>query len=199
MGRSNFALIILMLLFRNAVGQTECKLRKDQDSIKVFTCNTDTSKFKSIKAEFFVNTTLNKLELFLLDFPNYTTWQYNTVESRVIKKISDTEYIYYAKIEAPWPVMDRDMVVRFKIERNKNHLIVSANSESRILPENKAYVRVPTSRSQWMVTEEQKNRLSVKYAIQIDPGGSVPAWLINWVSANAPYQSFKNLKKQIGH
>ncbi|MBS1485991.1 MAG: hypothetical protein JST43_00275 [Bacteroidetes bacterium] len=177
-------------------GQTNCRLRKDEDSIRVYTCYSDTSKFKLIKAEFQVNTTFDQLEKFLLNFSNYTTWQYNTVESRVIKKISDTEYIYYAKIKAPWPVSDRDMVVRFKIVHDESTMHVTANTDTGVPPK-KNIVRVPSSHSEWVITKIAPRKLKVNYKIQIDPGGAVPAWLVNWVSAYAPYQSFKDLKKQI--
>ncbi|MBS1489429.1 MAG: hypothetical protein JSS93_02775 [Bacteroidetes bacterium] len=178
------------------VAQTDCRLRKEQDSIKVYTCFTDTSRFKLIKAEFKIHTSLEKLEKFLLNFSNYTTWQYNTVEAKVIKKISGTEYIYYAIINAPWPVTDRDMVVRLATRLEGKHLYVSAHSTVGV-PVKKELVRVPSSHSEWIVTETSQNILSVKYVIQIDPGGNVPAWIVNWVSAIAPYQSFRELKKQI--
>ena len=112
-----------------------------------------------------------------------------------IKKINDYEFIYYCKVEAQWPVSDRDMVVRLRSIRTLNELQVSANSEKGILSEITDFVRVPASRSQWMVTEKNKNQLDVRYSIQIDPGGNVPAWIVNWVCANAPLQSFQALKK----
>jgi hypothetical protein len=175
--------------------QADCKLRKDEDGIKVYTCNTDTSKFKSIKVETELNCSLDNLELCLLDFENYIHWQYNTTESKALKKISDTEFIYYARIEAPWPVSDRDMVVRLRSQRTGDQLLISANSEPGILAEKKDLVRVPASRSQWLVKEKSKEHLEIKYEIQIDPGGNVPAWLVNWVCANAPLQSFQALKR----
>ena len=180
-----------------ALAQSECKLRKDEGGIKVYTCNTDTSKFKSIKVECTLNCSLDKLESLLLDFDNYVQWQFNTTESKALKKNSDTEFVYYARIEAQWPVSDRDMVVLLRSVRTLNELHVSANSERGILAEKKDLVRVPASRSQWIVTEKSKNQLDVKYAIQIDPGGNVPAWLVNWVCANAPLQSFQSLKKLV--
>ena len=174
--------------------QTNCTLRKDQDSIKVYTCNTDTSKFKSIKAEVIVNTSLDKLEKFLLDFSNYKNWQFNTVEARVLKKIRETEFIYYTQVEAPWPVSDRDMVVHFTMTGSPKKIIAIANSEDNFFAEKEDFVRVPASHSKWIITETD-NHVIIQYEIQIDPGGNVPAWLVNWVCANAPYQSFKKLKK----
>jgi len=176
--------------------QTDCKLRKDEDGIKVYTCNTDTSKFKSIKVECELRCSLDQLENCLLDFPNYTQWQFNTTESKTVRKISETEFIYYTKVEAPWPVSDRDMVVRLRAYRSNHQLTVSANSEPGVVEEKDGLVRVPTSRSQWVVREKSTDVLEISYSIQIDPGGNVPAWLVNWVCANAPLQSFQALKKR---
>ncbi len=195
--RKDFIIILFSIAFTPTAAQTDCKLRKDQDSIKVFTCGTDTSRFKSIRAEFTLHASLQQLENFLLDFPNYVMWQYNTTESKSLRKISNSEFIYYARIEAPWPISDRDMVVRLRSVRTNKSLVVAANSEKNILSERRDFVRVRASYSKWVATETKKNFIEIKYEIQIDPGGNVPAWLINWVCAQAPYQSFKNLKEQI--
>jgi hypothetical protein len=180
-----------------AYAQAACKLRKDVDGIKVYTCNTDTSKFKLIKVECELKCSLDILEKCLLDFDNYMHWQFNTVESKTVKRISDSEFIYYTKIEAPWPVSDRDMVVRLRSNRLDHQLIISANSDKGIMAEKEGLVRVPASRSLWIVNEENEERLEVRYSIQIDPGGNVPAWLVNWVCAHAPLQSFQALKKRV--
>ena len=177
-------------------GQNDCRLKKDQDSIKVYTCHNDTSRFKSISAEFTLQTSFDKLTQFILDVPTYTQWQYNTVAAKIIKKISASEQIYHTTIEAPWPVTNRDMVVRLKIEpiENNRSMIIITESETGILPQLVGRVRVPSSYGKWIVTKGNKNELHIIYTMQIDPGGSVPAWLVNWVCAEAPYRSFKNLK-----
>ncbi len=179
--------------------QNNCKLKKDQDSIKVYTCHTDTSQYKSIIAEFTVNSTLERLISFVLDIPNYTQWQYNTVEAKVIRKISDSEQIYRTVIEAPWPVTNRDMVVhiRMKYDPEKKSTIITTDSENGLIAERKELVRVPSSHAEWSVKQKNERRLEIKYTMQIDPGGSVPAWLVNWVCAQAPYQSFKKLKARL--
>jgi hypothetical protein len=176
--------------------QNDCKLKKDQDSIKVYTCHTDTSRFKSIVAEFTLHTSFDQLAQIVFDTPNYTQWQFNTIEAKTVKKISSSEQVYRTVIEAPWPVVDRDMVVHMKIQhdRNSNEMVITAESEKGIIPKKESYVRVPASRGKWIVKEKSRNLLQVKYTMQIDPGGSVPPWLVNWVCAEAPYKSFRNLK-----
>ena len=85
-----------------AHGQTECDLKKDKDGIKVYTCKSDSSKFRSLVAEFDLeNTSLQTLENFLWDVDNYVNWQYNMVESGLIKRINDQVMIYRSEIDAP--------------------------------------------------------------------------------------------------
>ena len=141
--------------------QDNCKLKKDQDSIKVYTCHNDTSRFKSIVAEFTLHATLNQLAQFIFDTPGYTRWQFNTVEAETIKKISSSEQIYHTVIEAPWPVTNRDMVVRMKIryDQNDNEMVITAESEPGILPKKESYVRVPSSRGKWIVKERNKKNM----------------------------------------
>jgi hypothetical protein len=181
----------------SALAQADCKLRKDQDSIRVYTCHSDTSKFKSITAEFTMNASLDQIEDFFLDFPGYVNWQYNTVVSRLLKKVGHSEFLYYTVIDAPWPITDRDMVVVLNVNRSDNELTITANSAANKIPRNKEFIRVPSSHSTYVFRKKNKNQVTVSYAMQIDPGGSVPVWLVNLVCAQAPYLSFKKMKAQV--
>lgn len=182
------------LVFKQGNAQDNCKLRKDEDGIKVFTCHVDTSKFKSIISEFDIMCSSEDLIRAVVDISGYTKWQFNTREAKVISRISETEKIYRTVIAAPWPVTDRDMVVHLRISKNENEISITTDSESGIVEVQPDLVRVPFSHAQWIVTTKNKSQLHVKYKMLIDPGGSVPAWLVNWTCANAPLQSFQNLK-----
>ncbi len=192
---------IIILTFCKIVGiaaQDKCKLRKDEDGIKVYTCHVDSSKFKSILTEFDISCSQDVLISKVLDVPGYTRWQFNTVQAKVIKTISEKEKIYRTVIEAPWPVTDRDMVVHLRISKSEVETVITTDSETGIIEEQPDLVRVPFSHAQWIVTSKNKDQLHVKYTMLIDPGGSVPVWLVNWTCAHAPLQSFQNLKKMVG-
>jgi hypothetical protein len=178
------------------LAQSNCSLKKDRDGIKVYTCHTDTSRFKSIVAEFTINSSFKELVDRMMDVAGYTKWQFNTVEAKILGRVSPSEQIYRTIVEAPWPVVDRDMVVRMTVhvDENKNEASIDAESVKGIFPLTNNYVRVPSSRAHWVVKQGKEKNLEVSYTMQIDPGGSVPAWLANWVCAQAPYESFKNLK-----
>jgi hypothetical protein len=190
-----FAIIhISFLSLHSTYAQPNCKLRKDEEGIKVYTCHVDTSRFKSIKAEFDITCSIEDLINSVTDVPGYTRWQFNTMQGKIVKSLSSHEKIYHTVIEAPWPVTDRDMVVHLRIVQSEKELVITTDSESNILPAYPSFVRVPFSHAQWTVISQTPNQLHVKYEMLIDPGGAVPAWLVNWTCANAPLQSFQKLK-----
>ena len=39
--------------------------------------------------------------------------------------------------------------------------------------------------------------LKADYFIQVDPGGQIPAWVVNLVSTQGPYETFKNLIERV--
>jgi hypothetical protein len=197
---SRLSFLLLFLSTTSAsFAQHDWVLKKDADSIKVYTSHADESKFKSIRAVFTVNATLSQLAAMVWNVNRYDQWQYNTIHPKILKAINEKEMIYYAEIVAPWPVSNRDMIVRLSIEQNLKTKIVTihSKSESAFVPEEDGIVRVPSSVAQWVVTPIHKSKLSIEYTIQIDPGGSVPAWMVNMVCAEAPHESFRKLREKI--
>ena len=194
------AFIYFMLITIGAQAQPDCTLKLDKDSIKVYSCEKKDSKFRSVKSDFMVNSSLSQLAAMLLDIGHYDTWQYKTVSARVLKKISDKEIIYYTEVAAPTPASNRDFVIRLTFEQNPQtrEMTIHAVSLPDYLPVKKNIVRVPYSVAQWKVKRISNSRISVAYEILIDLGGAVPPWLVNLLAHQAPYQTFKDLKEQIG-
>lgn len=176
----------------------ECDLKKDKDGIKVFTCKSDTSKFRSLKAEFVIeNKSIEELKAFMFNVPNYLKWQYDAIEASMLKKISEDEMIYRIVIDAPWPVTNRELIVKFSTaiqnESHANFYITTIKSD---FPPHEDLVRIPYSQASWTVNRIN-NDLHVIYQMNIDPGGYVPPFLINMAMADGPHESFRNLKKLI--
>jgi len=135
----------------------------------------------------------------VMDIRGYNRWQYNTINPRILKRFGNREILYYVEVKAPWPISNRDMIIHLTMEQDSvtKTMTITANGEPNYLPIKEGIIRVPMSQSTWIVKSVGKNKLAVNYAIQIDPGGSVPAWMVNMVSADAPHTSYKNFREQI--
>ena len=195
------ARIVCTILFSSIIlssySQYKWKLTKDKDGIKVFLADNPKSKFKSIKVECTVPGTLDKLVSILTNVDHLKDWVYNTKTSYLIKKINSYELYYYSETSIPWPMSNRDAVVHLRINKDSLQRVVrvSAISEPLFIPERHDKVRIPRSNVSWYVTMPTKNTISIIYTFEADPGGSLPAWVVNSYADKAPYESFKNLSE----
>ena len=192
-------LIPLLAIPELAMAQNDCVLKKDQDNIKVYSCKAENSKFKTVRAAFQLNASIDEYIAVVTDVDNYKKWHYRVVNPRLLDKVSNTELIYYTQISAPWPVSNRDLILRQKLELNTTTkaLTVTLESIADYLPIVKNVVRVPASYSKMTLTPIGNSKLKVEYFIEVDPGGQMPAWVVNLVSTQAPYETFKNLMDRL--
>ena len=175
----------------------DCVLKKNDDKILVYTCKANGARFKSLKATFTISsTTIDELVAFLRHVENFPKWQYNMTSAKVLKQISDSVVIVRSEIDAPWPAVNRELIVQYAFEENKKEkkLKVVTKTTPYDYPSRNDLVRVPFSHAEWMVTTVG-NDLHVSYSMQIDPGGSLPAWVVNMAMAEGPHHTFVNLKK----
>jgi START domain len=181
--------------------QEDCVLKKQKDGIKVYSCPTVGSEFKTVMAEFELKATIDQYISTVLDVASYKEWHYRSVNPRILKKISDTELIYYTQVSAPWPVSNRDLILRLILDIDPDTKILTATLECipEYLPVVDNVVRVPKSFSKMTFTPISNSKLKVNYSIHVDPGGQIPAWIANMFSTQGPYETFKNLKDRLEH
>ena len=177
------------------------ELRKDQDSIRIFVADNPGSSLKMVRAEFTLHARREELFHQLLRADLYREWQFNTIHSEVLEAIGPHELIYYCEVSAPWPVDNRDLIMRLKVNNDPTarEFTINTTCEPNARPRREGIVRVPSSRGDWRVRQVGPEMLKVEFQIQIDPGGAVPAWLVNLTLAQAPYQTFSNLKQRIAN
>lgn len=173
-------------------------MKKDKNSIKVFTRKTKNFKVDEIKVECEFDGRVSQLVAVLLDVNKHYEWVYKTTKSQFLKKITDTDIFFYTEIQAPWPFENRDLIVHMKMLQNSNKIItIEANNVNDFMPDKKHIVRVRYSRANWIITPLNNKKFKIEYRVQIDPGDGVPAWILNLFIANGPYDTFLKLKEQI--
>lgn len=195
--------IIAFLTYFSWMGitqQKDCELRKSAEGIEVYTCKMANSKINSIQSTFTVSSTLSALSEALFDLDNFHKWQYKIVKTELLKSISKNEFIYRAELETPWPVSNRDLILHVKMAptSNPNEFHFSAIGKPDFIAPREGFVRVPVSEAHWYIKVVDKNSIHIKHSILIDPGGAIPAWLMNLSLAEGPYETFRNLRAYLG-
>jgi len=75
-------------------------------------------------------------------------------------------------------------------------LIIDIKVLDEYIEENNKYVRV-RGYGYWKIKVLSENKLETTFSMQVDPGGSVPAWIANMFVDDTPYYTLKNIKKII--
>lgn len=191
--------IFLSLLSSFCFAQEKWDLKKNENGIAVYARKLTTGKFKEIRVICEVKGTEAQLYKILQNVNHHKDWVYNTKVSYLIKRKSKDTLFYYSEVSLPWPITNRDLAIRLTFERDTMNKIlkVQARSTDNILPEKSGLVRVPYSLGLWNVTALPNNRIKIDYTFSVNPGGALPAWLVNSMATAGPYNTFKSLKALI--
>jgi hypothetical protein len=126
----------------------------------------------------------------------YTDWQHNCEEARVLPQ-PDGSRLTYNRIASPWPVSDRDVVLRStrtNLADGSIH-IEFRSTEDADLAVPRGVIRMPRLFGSYELTPVEGGA-HVVYTVDSDPGGSLPAWLVRRASKDLPYFTLKKLQER---
>jgi len=180
-------------------GQNAWRLNTGKDGIKVYSSDFAGSKVKAIRVESEMNASASQLVALIMDVNSSADWIYHTKTSTLIKQVSPSELYYYSEIDMPWPASNRDFVAHLIVSQNPVTKVVQIDGPAvaGMVPEKKGVVRIDHSVGKWIITPIDANHIKVEYTLHTEPGGSLPAWIVNMFAAEGPMQVFKEIKVQL--
>jgi START domain len=189
------AVFLLLVIGSSGIGQYNWKLSKDKDGIQVFLSETAHSKFKSIKVECTLEGNYDKLIDALSNVDHFKDWIYKTKTAHLLKKPSANELYYYSETSLPWPMSNRDVVAHVKIQKDNQpgFIKITSVNEPNYLTEMPGKVRVPHLSIDWHVSMPTAKTIHIVYVFEVNPGGDIPAWMVNMFADKGPYETFKKL------
>ena len=134
------------------------------------------------------------------DSPRHTEWMHRCKTSKVLMRYSDLEALIYNRTKAPWPVTDRDVVIRAKLvydlEKKEawNHF---RSVRSALAPPVEDAVRMPMLRGFYHMIQLDPDRTVVVYQVESDAGGWLPHWLRRSAAKNLPLVTLRNLRRRV--
>ncbi|MDP9042330.1 MAG: START domain-containing protein [Bacteroidota bacterium] len=189
-------ILVHAALFSHA--QEDWKLKLDEDGITVYTKPHTDSKIKALRVICTVKATLSQIAAVLMDVKSQDEWSYH-LKSTLLLQVSPIEVYYYAELIFPFPFDNRDFVVHMKLYQNPDTRIVTIDvlNVPDYIGQKKGIVRVLNSSCKWVITPVGADSATIEFTLFADPGGFVPAWLINIFSSYGPFESFKKLRVQL--
>jgi hypothetical protein len=174
-------------------------LKKNEQGVSVYSRKTSESDIKELKSVIYLKTSLKSIVALIDDWESYPQWVYQCGVSSTLKKISDTEGMHYQTVLAPWPAEDRDFVVNIKLTQDEKTGVVTIRStcDPDYIPQVDDHVRVTKLSSFWTLAPMKDGTIQVCNQILVDPGGNIPAWLVNMAAVEGPYQTMVHLKEMV--
>ena len=165
---------------------------KEVEGIRIYHRQSGNSQVKELKINFTVNAGLQPILAVLRDIDAFPDWIYNCAEARLLDG-NGQKIIYYHRIDFPWPLSDRDAVSLATYKQDpQTGIVYSVNRAMEgLVPDQDGVIRLSDMEIRWVVTPVETGESKVDYYLRTDPGGSLPAWLINLAIDKGPVKSMK--------
>lgn len=167
--------------------------------ITTYAKHEDGKSIRSFKIDARVDASLETLAGVHFDIPNIKKWYWETVESKLISKVSDTEYIYYMKFNTPL-APDRDVVIRAKIEPYRDshpYMVLHLRAAPSLTAIPEGVTRISAFDMDIKFTPLVNGQTQMDAEGYIDPSGNLPAWTVNLFQRQAPYSTMLGLYRMI--
>jgi len=197
----HMAIVLSILLLGTGTGRAQetWKLKTESGGIKIYMRSVPNSAIKALKVECSIASSISQLVAVILDLDACDEWVYKSKTNILIKRVSPSELYYYSEVEIPWPAQNRDFIARLIVTQNSKSKVVTVDAPCYpdMLPKKKDIVRIPKSSGRWTIIPAGKNLVHIEYELAVDPGGNIPAWLVNMFATKGPLETFKRLKLQV--
>jgi len=193
-----FLAFISLSSFKKQQQLDEWVYEREKKGIKIFTKKSKWGHLRDSKAQMFVSTSPEEMLKFLTDFDNYKTWFPRCSQSKVVARLNENESIVHLFFDAPWPIKNRDCVIRVKVDKNNNTgtVTITQTSEPKYLKQQDEVVRINQLISVWKITPKNGGTdLYNEYAT--NPGGNIPDWMTNTQSVENPLATFESIQQKV--
>jgi hypothetical protein len=192
-------LIIGLFCSFNAFAQTadNWTLKKDKKGLKVYIRESKDSPFKELRLKFSIEASMSSIVHLLQDVEAIPNWVYKCPNAYVLKRVNENEEIYYNYMDFPWPLDDRDIIIRNVLTQDPETKVVRSESYSVVdfMEEKEKVVRIKSMHLWWTFTPKPNGIVDVEYYLKSDPGGLLPPWLVNLAIDQGPTQTIKRFRK----
>jgi ribosome-associated toxin RatA of RatAB toxin-antitoxin module len=190
-----FVLLAGLVMIFPILEEDDWKLSLDKDDIIVFTRDVDKSSFKEFLAEATMNGTIEDFKRIITDIENYPDWLPDCKSVHIIEKLNSNDITYHMKLKVPFPFANRDIVQQIILNETEGKLEVMILNHPNKVKKEKKYVRMENSSGRWVIQQVSTKEIAIKFQYFADPGGDIPAWLVNSFVVKNPHKSLSNMRE----
>ncbi|MCH2158408.1 MAG: START domain-containing protein [Oleiphilaceae bacterium] len=152
------------------------ELEKSNDGIKIFTNEIEGSDFKAFRGKKHITAQLSDVLMVIKNLESIDDWLHEYIKSQIIEQVSENEIIVYQETSAPWPITNRNFVLKMKVSQtNPNKAVVRFSALVEPDVPDQDCVRVTELIGGRTLTRETPTLLHIICETSADPAGDIPA------------------------
>lgn len=186
---------ILTLSFCSLYAQ-EWQLAAQKEGVTVYTKQSESSAIKSFKAEKELAISIEKVLEAIIDVNGQANWYDHCIAAALLFKESDS-LVYHMEFAMPFPFSNRDVVNSMVVKKTINGHTIQFEQISDVKQEVDGLVRMPISTGNWTLTLSPNGGTYVSHQYQGDPGGNIPASMVNMLIVSGPINTLTRLEKYL--
>ena len=187
--------IVVVLLLAVPVAAAGWEQVVSSDNLVVERRDYAGSDLQEIRGVTRVEAPLNAVMALLKDADFNRNWVYRSGGARILEEHGYEQAYVYGIVDAPWPMQDRDTVVRFDYRQDPEtgEIMITINNFPHFIPPEKNYVRVPDFGGFWALRPEPDGWVEVTYQVYGNPGGLIPVWLANFAAVTSVTRTLQRM------
>jgi hypothetical protein len=153
------------------------------------------SELDEIKGVVRVKATLNAVMALLKDAQFNREWVYRSGGASILQDAGYAQAYVYGVVDAPFPMSDRDTVVRFDYQQDPltKEITITITNFPDFIPAKAELIRVPRIGGYWQLKPDADGWVEVTYQVYGDPGGWIPVWMANRAAVVSVQETLRNM------
>jgi hypothetical protein len=191
-----FFFTLTVQTFASSEWQPEIK----KNGIDAYSRKIEGSGILEIRAITVVRARIEVIAEVLRDIPANVEWRPKCVECRLLEKHSRNSMTTYTRIDLPWPVSDRDVVIKAdtSINLNTGRAVISLGSVDHYkAPPASDNVRITEFYSQYYLEYINREETGIIFTTRVNPAGRIPTFLVNLFNKRFAYEEMLGLVQMV--
>ena len=180
------------------------QLQKESAQRRIHTAPVAHSSFKAFRAETTIAQPIDAVLAVIAHPASCPLWVDGCLHSQSLGINSFSDRYGYALNDLPWPFRDRELIVHITTQAKAPdtiHISMRAIGDNETLPDDTSppparqhATRILHSHAHYVLKAIDQNHTSVVWSQHMEPGGSLPAWLVNMMLTDLPDKSLEALE-----
>ncbi len=177
--------------------QPSWEKKLDKENVEIFTREHAGSTIKAFKAIATLDAPLTQVMAVMANPNSCVEWVHGCIVSYGFDAKSFNDRHAYSVNDLPWPVADRDYVLKISTwrEPDSGRIWMEMHAVTDKKPVTTQYERVTVAQTIYVFESTEDNKTQMTWLQHTEPGGALPSWLVNALLIDIPFKSLRKLEE----